>query len=145
MGGHIHPGRMRHGWAVPTLLAIASAALWFGPGAGAAGGSGGGERNVCPPAPPRHTCPGEPDFEPPDTKILLAPADTRRRTATVQFLATETSTFVCTLDGRQDPCVSPLTFRVNRGRHTFQVTAMDSAGNVDQTPASASWRVKKRR
>ena len=138
---------MRHGRAVPTLLAIASAALWLGPGAGGAGGSGDGERNVCPPAPPRHTCPGEPDFEPPDTKILLAPADTRSRSATFQFLATESSTFVCTLDGRQEfiPCASPLTFRVDRGRHTFQVTATDTAGNTDQTPASASWRVKKRR
>jgi hypothetical protein len=147
VGGHIHPGRIRHGLALLTLLATASAALWFGPEAGAAGGSGGGERDVCAPAAPRHTCPGEPDFEPPETKILLAPTDTRSRTATFQFFATEKSTFVCALDGRQKfkPCVSPLTFRVDRGRHTFRVTATDTAGNVDQTPAIASWRVKKRR
>jgi hypothetical protein len=41
-------------------------------------------------------------------------------------------------------CTSPVTQRVKRGRHAFAVRAIDPAGNVDPTPASDDWKVKRR-
>jgi hypothetical protein len=35
--------------------------------------------------------------------------------------------------------------KTRKGKHLFQVRATDRAGNVDATPASRSWKVKKRR
>ena len=32
-----------------------------------------------------------------------------------------------------------------KGTHTFQVRATDAAGNVDPTPATQSWKVKKKK
>jgi hypothetical protein len=142
VGVRVH-GELVRRRAVPALLAMASAALC----AAAAPSSAAEPRDLCAPTTPRHTCPGEPDFEPPETKFLLLPPErTRSRWTTVQFLATERSTFTCALDDRKPfPCTSPMTFRVTRGRHTLEVTATDEAGNVDTTPASATWLVKKRR
>jgi hypothetical protein len=34
---------------------------------------------------------------------------------------------------------------VKRGRHRFAVRAADTAGNLDATPATDSWKVKKTR
>ena len=35
--------------------------------------------------------------------------------------------------------------RVRRGAHTLRVIATDTIGNADPTPASYSWKVKKKR
>jgi hypothetical protein len=42
-------------------------------------------------------------------------------------------------------CASPYTIKVKKGKHTFQVRAIDQAGNVDGTPATDDWKVKKKK
>jgi hypothetical protein len=34
---------------------------------------------------------------------------------------------------------------VKKGKHTFEVRAVDAAGNVDPTPASDTWKRKKKK
>ncbi len=57
------------------------------------------------------------------------------------------ATFVCSLDRRPfKPCTSPKRYRGLRfGRHTFRVIATDAAGNVDDAPATDSFRIVKRK
>jgi hypothetical protein len=84
----------------------------------------------------------------PNTTITGGPkAKTKSKTATISFTADEPATFNCTLDGQEQfkPCTSPITVKVKKGRHTFQVRATDAAGNVDGSPATDSWKVKKKR
>jgi hypothetical protein len=53
------------------------------------------------------------------------------------------ATFQCKLDkGAFAPCVSPKSYKVKIGRHTFSVAAV-SGGVVDPTPASVSFKVVK--
>jgi hypothetical protein len=89
------------------------------------------------------------DTEPPDTSIAKAPdKKTKKRRATIEFASSEPgSSFECVLDGKQEfkPCVSPLALKVRRGRHVLQVRATDPAGNADPSPASAEWKVKRKR
>ena len=88
------------------------------------------------------------DGTPPDTTISRRPKDrTRKKRATFEFGSTEAgSTFQCSLDGEPfEPCSSPDTEKVKKGKHEFEVRATDAAGNTDPTPASDSWRVKKKR
>ena len=88
--------------------------------------------------------------EAPDTVISKGPRDkTRRRTATFEFTGTDARSvagFECSVDGAPfATCTSPHTVRVKKGRHTFQVRALDQAGNADGTPASDRWRVKRKK
>jgi hypothetical protein len=65
-------------------------------------------------------------------------------TATLGFSSTETgSTFQCRLDGGPwAACPSPKTYTgLADGTHSFEVRAVDAAGNIDQSPATRSWRV----
>jgi hypothetical protein len=82
----------------------------------------------------------------PNTRIDKAPPrKTFNRIARFRFSSTEAgSRFECKLDGRRyRPCQSPTTYnKVSRRKHTFQVRAIDLAGNVDATPAIFKWRVK---
>lgn len=50
--------------------------------------------------------------------------------------------FECKLDGGAfAPCSSPTTYnKLKLGRHTFEVRAVDRAGNKDATPATASFK-----
>jgi trypsin len=101
-----------------------------------------------PPPPPTDGGGGAGDTAPPNGQITKGPKDkTKQKTATFEFSADEAATFNCVLDGQQQfkPCTSPLTVKVKKGKHTFSVTATDSAGNADLTPATDSWKVKKRR
>ena len=86
-----------------------------------------------------------PDTAAPDTAIDAGPSGTTTSTsASFAFSATETgSSFECRLDGGAfTPCSSPKAYSsLSAGAHTFQVRAIDAAGNVDQTPASRSWTV----
>ncbi|HEY8002060.1 MAG TPA: hypothetical protein VID76_08995, partial [Solirubrobacterales bacterium] len=56
------------------------------------------------------------------------------------------STFECALDKAAfAPCTSPKTVKAKKGKHTFSIKAKDAAGNVDGSPATYSWKVKKKR
>jgi Big-like domain-containing protein len=84
------------------------------------------------------------DRKAPNTKLTAGPkVKTRLRGALFRFRSTEArSTFQCKLDKTSwQRCKSPKRYRrVKVGRHTFQVRAMDRAGNVDPTPARKRWR-----
>lgn len=88
---------------------------------------------------------GTPDTTPPDTTITSDPSGTMTSTtATFGFTSTDAnSTFQCALDSAAFASrTSPFTYSsVAAGSHTFQVKAADPAGNVDPTPASASWTI----
>jgi DNA-binding beta-propeller fold protein YncE len=87
------------------------------------------------------------DRRPPNTRIRGGPARiTRSRTASFRFTSTERrSRFECKLDKRRwARCRSPKRYTgVKRGKHTFQVRAIDRAGNTDLSPAKRSW-IRKR-
>ena len=84
------------------------------------------------------------DTVPPVTTITTAPpALTSATTATLTFRANEQATFECHLDGAAfAACTSPASYpSLADGAHEFEVRATDLAGNVEQTPAAASWTV----
>jgi DNA-binding beta-propeller fold protein YncE len=87
------------------------------------------------------------DRRPPNTRIRGGPPKTTRsRTARFRFTSTERrSRFECKLDKRRwARCKSPKRYTgVKRGKRTFQVRAIDRAGNTDLSPAKRSW-IRKR-
>ena len=88
------------------------------------------------------------DKTPPETTITKAPpAKTAKKKTTVEFSSNEAgATFECSLDGAAfEACTSPKALTVKPGKHKVAVRAKDAAGNVDATPATASWKVKKKR
>ena len=102
----------------------------------------------CPPPMPE---PEAGDTTAPDTTITGGPkAKTKKKTATITFSGTDAravASFQCKLDsGSFESCASPKTYsRLKKGRHTVEVRSVDAAGNVDPTPATRSWKVKKKR
>lgn len=91
------------------------------------------------------------DRSPPATRLLRRPArvvftSARRRMVTFAFSSSETgSRFKCRLDRRASlPCRSPRSYRLLPGRHTVRIVAFDAAGNVDPTPASFAFRIRRR-
>ena len=97
---------------------------------------------VGPPPPP----PVVPDTDPPETRIGRKPRrSTRERRVRFTFSSDESgSRFQCRLDrARFRACRSPHRQRVRPGRHRFQVRAIDAAGNVDRTPASHRFVVRR--
>jgi DNA-binding beta-propeller fold protein YncE len=88
------------------------------------------------------------DTSPPDTTITGGPkAKTKKKSASFAFSSSEPgSTFECKLDdGSFESCSSPKAYKVKPGKHSFAVRAKDSAGNVDPTPATKDWKVKKKK
>ncbi|MBK9053053.1 MAG: DNRLRE domain-containing protein [Chloroflexi bacterium] len=87
-----------------------------------------------------------PDTTPPETTINSGPdATTLDTSAQFTFSANEPdTTFACALDSASFvACVSPASYtNLSQGAHTFEVRAIDLAGNVDATPASFSWTVE---
>ncbi|MBY5164137.1 carbohydrate binding domain-containing protein [Salsipaludibacter albus] len=84
------------------------------------------------------------DLDAPETTIDDGPTgDTTNTSATFTFSADEDATFTCRVDGGAwEPCTSPTTHDdLAIGPHTFEVAAIDTAGNTDATPASRSWTV----
>ena len=82
------------------------------------------------------------DLSPPETTITSAPSGTvAGGSATIGFTSSESGSFQCALDGGAwTTCTSPKSYSgLAAGGHTFQVRAIDAAGNVDATPATASW------
>jgi len=106
-------------------------------GGGTPPGDGGGSTPPGDPTPPA-------DKTPPETTILTGPSGAQgTATATFSFSANEAATFECRIDGGAfAACASPKTYAgLADGAHTFAVRAKDTAGNVDATPATASWSV----
>ena len=72
------------------------------------------------------------------------------RTPTLRFTAVEAldlDHFECAVDARPFKlCKSPSTVRprLSYRRHVFQVRAIDKAGNADNTPARAVFKVRRR-
>ena len=117
---------------------------------GAAGPAATVTINVVPPPanpPPPPPPPPAVDRKAPNTAITKrVPRSTKSRNATFRFRSTEArSTFQCKLDKKPfGPCRSPKAYRrLKRGKHTFQVRARDRAGNVDRSPAKATWTIRK--
>jgi hypothetical protein len=81
----------------------------------------------------------------PDSIITSKPNNpSNSNTADFVFTATETgSSFQCQLDkGGYTACASPMNYTgLAEGDHTFSVTAIDAAGNVDETPDSYTWAI----
>ena len=91
----------------------------------------------------------ESDGVAPDTEITKKPPKrTKRRTAVFEFESEEPSVdFDCKIDGKPfKPCDSGTVKykRLARKKHTFQVRA-DDEFNVDATPDTYTWRIRKRR
>lgn len=84
----------------------------------------------------------------PETTITARPKDkTKQRKAKFEFTSSEEfSTFQCSFDGEPfTACTSPTSKRVGKGRHTFQVRAVDPRGNTDVSEAVDDWVVKKKK
>jgi glucose/arabinose dehydrogenase/PKD repeat protein len=88
-----------------------------------------------------------PDTTPPDTTINSGPSGTiKQASASFTFSSSEAnSTFECSLDsGAFSTCSSPKKYTgLANGSHTFRVKAKDAAGNIDVTPASRAWTVRR--
>jgi len=85
------------------------------------------------------------DITPPETTITSYPQNpTNSTSGTFEFICNEAScTFQCKIDnGSWESCSSPKTYtNLSDGSHTFEVRAIDSAGNIDKTPATYSWTI----
>ena len=86
------------------------------------------------------------DTTPPETTLDSAPAGTiASSAASMSFSANEAGArFECSLDRAPfAACTSPASYSgLGVGAHAFEVRAIDAAGNVDSSPASASWIVE---
>ena len=86
--------------------------------------------------------PKKSDTTAPETTITARPAtSTTSTSASFSFASTEAGSFDCALDAAAFArCTSPKAYSgLATGSHTFKVRARDSAGNVDSTPATATW------
>ncbi len=85
------------------------------------------------------------DSTPPHTTIDSGPSDpTSSTSVTFTFTSNEPgSTFECSRNlAAYTVCLSPTTYSaLADGPHSFNVRAIDSAGNTDPTPVSATWTV----
>jgi hypothetical protein len=90
-----------------------------------------------------------PDTTAPQTTIDRGPRrKSRSKRATFSFSSSESgSSFECSLDGTAYlRCSSPHRLRrLSVRRHSFDVRAIDAAGNVDTSSATYRWKVKRRR
>ena len=87
------------------------------------------------------------DTTAPETTIDSGPLGTvREKSATFAFSSSEASSaFECKLDNAAfNACSAPKKYTgIANGSHTFQVRAIDPAGNTDATPASRTWAVQR--
>lgn len=89
---------------------------------------------------------GLPDSTAPETAVSSGPAPVDAPpTVDFEFSSSQTgSSFECRLgtSGSFGPCVSPERYRgLTDGAYTFEVRAIDGAGNIDPNPASVGFRV----
>jgi hypothetical protein len=86
----------------------------------------------------------------PQASITRAPKDRvrtkrKRKRVVFGFTAAEPATFECSLDGKPfATCTSPFTAKVKRGKHRFEVRAIDGGGNAGAA-ARDTWKVKRKR
>jgi parallel beta-helix repeat protein len=144
------------GWGIYSALGTVAITNVDGGGNRAGGNSGGtidpetGQVIQC----YNVVCTGGPglpsDTTPPETSIVDAPpATTGRTTATITFTGSDNATpvtFECRTDSTDAaafaPCTSPISLSALAvGTHAFDVRAKDWSGNVDQTPARATWTI----
>ena len=91
-----------------------------------------------------HADPAPPDTMPPDTTIIGGPGKKLAKgKAKFEFSSSEAnSRFMCKLDRKPfQPCSSPKKYKVDPGKHKFQVEAADPSSNVDPTPAKKKFTV----
>ena len=85
------------------------------------------------------------DLVAPETSIASRPPDVvTNGSASFGLSANESGVaYECSLDdGAYAACTSPAEYSgLGNGDHTFRVRATDAVGNVDQSPAAASWTV----
>ncbi len=87
------------------------------------------------------------DITPPETHLTATPADpSTNSAASFSFTGTDhvgVTSFMCNLDsGGFVACSNPQSYAgLALGAHTFQVKAIDAAGNVDASPASHTWTI----
>jgi hypothetical protein len=85
------------------------------------------------------------DLSPPDTSIRVTPPNPSPSSdANFQYASSEKdSRFECRLGGAFASCApSGTAYRdLKNGTYTFEVRAIDAAGNVDSLPAAYTWRV----
>jgi hypothetical protein len=92
----------------------------------------------------------EVDTSPPDTTLAAVQKKikTKKKKVKVAFSfgsSEARSSFECSVDNAAfASCDSPFTATVKKGKHTFRVRATDRAGNVDASPASADFTVKRK-
>ena len=82
------------------------------------------------------------DTKAPNTVLVVGPPATdSSATAHFEFSSIDTTaTFLCAIDGSTTAgCTSPWDQPVANGPHTATITAIDPAGNKDQTPLILSW------
>jgi len=89
------------------------------------------------------------DATAPTSEITKRPkGKTKKKRATFEFTGTDAraiASFQCSLDGASfAACASPHTVKVKRGKHTFQVRAIDQNGNLGAA-ASDDWKVKRKK
>ena len=93
-----------------------------------------------------------PDTAAPETALTNQPADPSTGAADFAFTGTDDVTpsllltYECRLDSTNaadwGSCTSPVTYAdLSLGDHTFEVRAVDEAGNADTTPASYTWTI----
>jgi hypothetical protein len=88
------------------------------------------------------------DTAPPDTTIGKGPKRKGHSTrATFLFSSEPGATFSCQLDKKPaKSCASPYKLkRLKPGKHKLTVTAIDAAGNADQSPAVFKWKVLRKK
>src|SRR5918999_1582154 len=84
------------------------------------------------------------DTTPPETTLEWAPSGLIASTsASMSFSSEPGAGFECSLDGASFAgCMSPVSYGgLAQGVHTFAVRAIDASGNVEPSPAEATWTV----
>jgi nitrous oxidase accessory protein NosD len=90
------------------------------------------------------------DSVPPETAITNTRIKKKKGKATFEFATQpveEGALFQCKLDGGAfESCPNAKKYKnLKRGDHTFQVRAIDTAGNIDPTPAQLTFEMKRRK
>ena len=84
----------------------------------------------------------------PDTSFVKKPKTSTKRVINARVGSNEPGVrFECKLDKRKRyaACSSTIKLAVKPGRHALRVRAIDEAGNIDPSPAKATWTTRRTR